>query len=128
MFVVDTDVVVDILRQHAPAIRWLEQMREDGLVISGFSAMEVLAGCHDKAEQDAIQQRVFSRFNVAWLSETECELALKMYAAIHLSKKLGIIDALIGQTALFLKLPLCTFNIKHYAAVPGLQVVRPYER
>jgi hypothetical protein len=128
VLVLDTDVIVDILRRYQPAVQWLEQNRQEQFVISGFSAMEVLAGCKDKQEQDAIQRQLFSRFRIAWLAEAECERALQMYSTIHLSNQLGIIDALIGRTALFLNLPLCTFNIKHYVAIPGLKVVRPYER
>jgi predicted nucleic acid-binding protein len=41
---------------------------------------------------------------------------------------LGIINALIGQLALSLDLPLYTFNQEHYAAIPRLQVVQPYSR
>ena len=51
-----------------------------------------------------------------------------VFASAHLSHSLGILDALIGQTAVAVHLPLYTFNQKHYAAVPRLQTVQPYNK
>ncbi len=51
-----------------------------------------------------------------------------MFARYYLSHGLGIIDALIGQMAASLDLPLHTFNQKHYAAIPRIRLVQPYPR
>jgi predicted nucleic acid-binding protein len=51
-----------------------------------------------------------------------------VFASVHLSHGLGLLDALIGQTAVALQLSLYTFNDKHYTAVPGLQTVQPYTK
>jgi len=45
-----------------------------------------------------------------------------------LSDNLGLLDALIGQTAVALNLPLCTFNRKHYSVIPNLTTFLPYNR
>jgi len=39
-----------------------------------------------------------------------------------------MIDALIAATALGLRLPLVTFNARHFSAVPGLTTIQPYTR
>ena len=54
------------------------------------------------------------------------DLALSLFTRYHLSHHLGIIDVLIAQLALSLDLPLHTFNQKHYAAIPGLELAQPY--
>ena len=40
-------------------------------------------------------------------------------ARYYLSHGLGILDALIGQMAVALNLPMHTFNQRHYAAIPN---------
>ena len=49
-------------------------------------------------------------------------------ARLSLSHGLGIIDALIAECAIGLGVPLCTFNVRHFSAVPGLVTERPYAR
>jgi len=51
-----------------------------------------------------------------------------VFASVSLSHNLGILDALIGQLAVSLNLPLHTFNDKHYAAIPNLKTAQPYAR
>ncbi|MGH9463426.1 MAG: type II toxin-antitoxin system VapC family toxin [Vicinamibacteria bacterium] len=46
----------------------------------------------------------------------------------HLRSNIGILDAVIGQMAVDRDLPLCTFNRKHYAAVPRLRIEAPYPK
>ena len=65
---------------------------------------------------------------VFWPSLSTCSEALSVFARCHLSHGLGIIDALIGQTAVALDVPLYTFNQKHYGAIPNLKTVQPYKR
>jgi len=54
--------------------------------------------------------------------------ALEIFANYNLSHNLGLIDALIGQKSISLGLPLHTFNVKHYAVIPGLITIQPYKR
>jgi predicted nucleic acid-binding protein len=65
---------------------------------------------------------------IAWLSPDACDRALSGFADAALSHSLGILDALIGQLAVSLNLPLHTFNAKHYAAISNLKTVAPYAR
>jgi hypothetical protein len=47
MRLVDTDVLVDILRSHGPALAWFGSL-EELPATAGFSVMELLAGCPDE--------------------------------------------------------------------------------
>ena len=53
-------------------------------------------------------------------------MAYQVFASFHLSHNLGLLDALIGATAVGLRQPLATFNVKHYSVMPSLVTVQPY--
>jgi len=97
------------------------------IVLPGFVVMELLQGCRNKVEQ-AKTQKTLKRYDIAWPSPDTCEAALAVFAQFHLSHGIGIIDALIGQMAVALDVPLYTFNQKHYAAIPDLKIVQPYSQ
>lgn len=65
---------------------------------------------------------------VIWPTENDCNRALSDFTAYHLSHNLGLLDALIAACALGLSATLCTFNEKHYRAIPGLRLAQPYAR
>jgi len=127
MILLDTDVMVDLLRQYPPAVAWLDSLGEEEIVLPGFVVMELIQGCRTRAEQEKVE-RELGAYSVAWPSPGTCDEALSVFARYRLSHGLGILDALIGQMAVALNLPLYTFNQKHYAAMPNLRTVQPYEK
>jgi len=58
MILVDTDVMVDVMRRHAPAVAWLDSLGTETIGIPGLVAMELLQGCRDREEH----LLTFSRF------------------------------------------------------------------
>lgn len=127
MVVLDTDVLIDVLRKLTAARTWLERRPNEEFVIPGFVAVELVQGCRDKIEQDRVH-RLVSRYGVVWPSEKICKMAFQLYIEHFLGHNLDFPDAVIGQTAVELGAPLCTFNEKHYRVIPGIKTVRPYER
>jgi predicted nucleic acid-binding protein len=127
MSLVDSDVMIDILREHPPALAWLTSLGDAELDVPGFVVMELIHGCQNKAQQRRVE-RPLTAYDIVWPSQETCEEALALFARVHLSHKIGILDTLIGQLAVSLGEPLYTFNRKHYAAIPGLQLVQPYKR
>ncbi len=127
MIILDSDVMIDLLRQHQPAVTWLDSLGEEEIILPGFVVMELLQGCRSKAEQSQVEQ-VLTGFETVWPLPETCEAALGVFANSHLSHGVGLLDALIGQTAVALILPLYTFNRKHYAAIPNLATVAPYNK
>jgi predicted nucleic acid-binding protein len=123
VILLDTDVMIDLLRRYPPAIAWLESLGEEELALPGFVVMELLQGCRNKAEQERVQSTL-QPYGVVWPSVDTCNAALLAFANTHLSQGLGLLDALIGQTAVALGVTLYTFNKKHYAAIPTLQTLR----
>jgi len=127
MILLDTDVMIDLLRQYPPAVAWLDSLGEEEIILPGFVVMELIQGCRNKAEQQKVE-RELGTYGVVWPSPETCNEALSVFTRYHLSHGLGILDALIGQIAVALDLPLYTFNQKHYAPIPNLKTVQPYEK
>jgi predicted nucleic acid-binding protein len=73
-------------------------------------------------------RKTIEEYAVVWPSEDTCNFAMELLAEYHLSSGMGIIDALIGQLALDMGLPLHTSNKKHYENVQGLDVIEPYQK
>ena len=72
--------------------------------------------------------KLVAPFRIVWPTEADCTRALSDFAAYHVSKGLGLLDALIAACAIGLSATLYTFNAKHYRAVPGLITAQPYKR
>ncbi len=87
--------------------------------------MELIQGCANKYEL-AVVQKLISQFPLLWPTPQVADQALTVYAHGRLSHNLGMLDALIGQLAVSMNIPLHTFNQKHFAAVPGLRTIQPY--
>ena len=126
MIMADTDVMVDLLRSYPPAAQWLESL-DDEVILPGFVVMELLDGCRDRSQQRRVE-RIIRPFPVTWPSRETLSSALSLFADHHLRHGLSMLDAVIGQTAADLDLPLATFNRKHYSVIRGLKTVQPYSR
>lgn len=128
MVLLDSDVLIDLLRGCAPALAWFNALPQDEeLLVPGYVVMEVIQGCRNRAEQERVE-RSLAGYGVVWLSPADCDKALRVFAEYRLSRQAGILDVLIGQIAVSLDVALCTFNQKHYAFIAGLQTSQPYAR
>ncbi len=128
MILLDSDVLIDLLRKYPSAVEWLDALPDDEeLAVSGFVVMELIQGCRNKTELDRVR-RELDPYGVVWLSPTDCDRALDVFAAYRLSHGAGLLDVLIAQTAIALGAPLHTFNQRHYGFIPGMQTVQPYAK
>jgi predicted nucleic acid-binding protein len=125
MILLDTEVVVDVLRGHATAVAWLQGLGPTLLGLPGLVVMELLQGCQNKNEQQRVEQ--FCRpHTLHWPTDADCQRALQDFATFHLSHSLGLLDALIAHVAVGLGELLATFNVKHYGVVAALTTIQPY--
>jgi predicted nucleic acid-binding protein len=121
----DTDVMIDILRGHPPAVAWLASLGTTSMGLPGLVAMELLQGCQNLPDQQSLEKQLL-RFTLHWPTQADCQRAYVDFAAYRLSHNLGLLDSLIGHTALGLNERLATFNLKHYGVIAGLQAFQPY--
>lgn len=126
MYLLDTDVLIDIQRGHEPAIAWFSGLT-DVPSIPGFVVMELVQDSQNTQQVRKALQLV-APLPVIWATEVDCARALSDFTTYHLSNSLGLLDALIASCAVGRGLTLCTFNIKHYRAVPNLVMAQPYAR
>ena len=90
MILLDSDVLIDLLRKYPPAMAWFDALQEDEeLMVSGYVVMELIQGCRNKVEQDRVQ-RELAAYGVVWLSQTDCDRALDVFATYRLSHKCRI--------------------------------------
>ena len=128
MILLDSDVMIDLLRQYPPALKWFDALEEEEeVLLPGYVVMELIQGCRNKSEQERLQ-RELATCGVVWPEAEDCDRALQVFTQYRLRHNAGLLDVLIGQTAVALGMPLYTFNQKHYHFIPGLQTVQPYER
>ena len=126
MYLVDTDVMIDIQRGYGPALAWFASLPELPS-ISGFVVMELIQDAQNQQQVRQVLQLV-APLPIVWPTETDCTRALSDFTAYHLSHKVGLIDALIAACAVGHNATLCTFNVKHYRVIPGLSMEQPYSR
>ncbi len=127
MIILDSDIVIDFLRQYPPAVNWLSVLGDEEIALPGYVVMELMQGCTNKVELRELKKFI-ADFEVIWPSSEICNEALEVFSQYNLSHNLGLLDALIGQIAVALGLPLHTFNRKHYTTIPNLVTVQPYQK
>ena len=126
MRMVDTDVLVDVLRGHAPALAWFAALTElPG--ISGFVLMELLSGCADNRRVHEVD-RLVAPLTVVWPTEADCQRALADFHRYHLPHSIGMLDALVAACAVGTGAVLYSFNTRHFRAISDLVVESPYVR
>jgi predicted nucleic acid-binding protein len=122
MYLLDSDVLIDIQRNHAPALGWFTALNERPSVL-GLVVMELVqAALNRRQVRQALQQ--VAPLPVVWPTAVDCERALSDFTSYHLSHGLGLLDSLIAACAIGLSATLCTFNVKHYRVISGLTVVQ----
>ena len=117
MLLLDSNILIDVLRGEAAALAWLE--RQPSSSISVITWIEVLAGCRE-GEHDAVE---------AWM-ELFPRLPLDPAIAretVHLRRSLGLKlpDAIILASARCHGLTLATRNVRAFPLALG-EVVHPY--
>ena len=126
MYVLDTDILIDIQRNHAPAVVWFDSLT-DLPSVPGFVVMELVQDAQN-AQQVRKVLKLVAPLPIIWPTEDDCNRALSDFTAFHLPHKVGLLDTLIAACAIGLSAQLCTFNVKHYRVIPGLSMLQPYMR
>lgn len=124
MYLLDTDILIDIQRGHAPALAWFAGLA-DLPSVPGLVVMELVQDAQN-AQQVRQALKLVAPLPMVWPTEADANRALSDFTTYHLSHNIGLLDALIAACAVGLSATLCTFNIKHYRVVPGLVTAQPY--
>jgi predicted nucleic acid-binding protein len=121
---VDTDVMVDYLRGHRPAVTFIER-HADRIVLSCVVVAELYLGVKGSRELDLLDELV-SLFPVVPVTTEIARNAGLLKRDCGKSHGVGLADAILAATAQFEKAELKTLDVKHYPMLKGLKP--PYTR
>ena len=119
----DTSVIIDVLRQYPPAQTWLSQQTDPG--VAAIVWIELLQGVKDKnAQRRALT--MLQDFERVDLVTADIDWAIQQLWQFKLSHNIGGNDCLIASVSHRLHLPLYTTNLKHFAPLLGALAQKPY--
>jgi predicted nucleic acid-binding protein len=95
------------------------------MTCSVISVFELLAGCRSLRELRSTL-RSLTTLEIAQVESGDSIQALQWYRSYHLSLGVGFLDCLVAMAARRLDCPVYTLNTKHFSALPGLKIIRPY--
>lgn len=118
--IVDSDVVIEILRGNAKTAAWLRQQHAAGsrLAYSPVTRAEIRAGARPR--EGAPIAALFSSLVALPIEASTGELAGEQLARFRRSHQVQMGDALIAAAAIEHGEELATFNAKHFPGVPGI--------
>ena len=121
--IVDTTVVVHLLRRYKPALAWFNNAQIYGVTFATW--MEVMEGTTSKANQ-AQAKDILAQFELLYLTSTDQQWAMEQQERFQFSHHIGMNDCQIASVAHRLQLPLYTHNMKDMTPMIGKLAVKPY--
>lgn len=120
----DTDVLIDYLRDKPEAVSYIENLKEE-LLLSVITIAELHAGIRDETEHSAIESFLKAFQSVSLTNEIAIlgGSIRRQYGKTHGT---GLADALIAATAINKQATLITLNIKHFSMLDN--VLLPYKK
>jgi predicted nucleic acid-binding protein len=123
-FLIDTDVLIDYLRDQPESVEYLEKLSLP-LSVSAVTIAELYAGVRDGRERLALDQFVRS-FRIVAVDEEISVRAGILRRDYGKSHGTGLADAIIAATAETQQARLVTLNGKHFPMLK--EVVIPYTK
>ncbi|HEX6263396.1 MAG TPA: type II toxin-antitoxin system VapC family toxin [Actinomycetota bacterium] len=120
--VLDTTVLIDVLRGHEPAVMFVLSL-EDVPVCSEVTRVEIIRGLRSEERRSA--ERLFRQLRWVPVDETIARAAGELGRSLRRSHTgIGIADLIISATVEEVGLPLATTNVRHFPMLEGLRA--PY--
>jgi len=121
--IIDTSIVIDLLRLHQPALGWISTQTDLG--ITPIVWLEVLQGVTNKnAQQKAF--KLLESFDKIEPAIKDFSWAIEAVTKYHLSHNIDAFDALIAASSYRMQIPLYTRNLKHFSPMLGNLAQQPY--
>jgi predicted nucleic acid-binding protein len=118
-FILDTTVLIDVLRGHGRAVDWLLKL-EDVPACSEVTRVELLRGLRSHERRSV--ERLFQHLRWIAVDEAIARSAGEFGRALRGSHTgVGVADLIIAATAEQLEMPLATTNVRHFPMFRGLR-------
>ena len=121
MILLDTNVLIEILKGTQKTVAYLENL-EEAQALSAVSLMELYYGAFNKAEIKQID-RFASLFEQIPINKAVSIKATELVRDYSKSHNLDIPDSLIAATALVNHCKLLTYNVKDFRFIRGLELI-----
>ncbi|MGL4437879.1 MAG: PIN domain-containing protein [Bosea sp. (in: a-proteobacteria)] len=115
---IDTCIIIDVLRGHATALAWLKRQPEE-LSVCATSISEVRAGERGISEKMRFD-RLLEQFVLVTIDADVTERAGVLLRQFAKSHGVGLGDAQIAAAAMAKNMPLATHNLRHFPMFPHL--------
>jgi tRNA(fMet)-specific endonuclease VapC len=119
----DSTVLIDLQRRHAPALAWLAKQDQTALFISAATVFELYAGADRPGAAEAVRKLVEAA-SIIVVDAVIAEKGASIFRRYERSHGLDQFDAIIAATALVARLPLVTRNVRHFPSVKNVR--NPY--
>lgn len=122
--IVDTNIIIDLLKGHKDAHHFLDRHLESDLILSVITVSEVYSGIRGKNEVQLFEGllTIFELIPVNKSIAVEAGFLKNKFSASH---GIETPDALIAATANHLKVPVASLDKKHFSILTDDLIV-PY--
>jgi len=121
MILLDTNILIEILKGDTKTVETLESFEEE-LIVSSISVMELYYGAINKAELNKLEKFV-SLFRTIPLDTKISAQAIQLVKTYAKSHNLDIPDSLIAATALTHQCRLFTYNLKDFKYIKQIDLI-----
>lgn len=123
LLIADTDLVIDFLRGTGPGADLVTTAMTDGVLrLTAVTAFELRIGAAFPRQRRHVEVLLARR--TLPLDAPAALLAGEIHARLERKgSRIGVADALIAGICRRFDLPLATRNARHFARVPGLELI-----
>lgn len=123
--IVDSTVIIHLLRNNPLAIEWINA-RPQRLGVTTITWLEVMSGASGKARQSRAESAL-AEFELSFPNRDDQLWAMDQLKRHRLSRGVAINDSLIASVCYRLKVPIFTHNRKDFLKLlPARLVISPY--
>lgn len=119
----DTSILVDLLRLYQPARQWVATQAKPGIVT--VAALELIEGAENNGALRPVL-KLLKDFETVPMDNLDLEWAKDNLTKFHLSHNVDAMDCLIAATSHRLQIPFYTRNMKHFVPLLGVLARKPY--
>lgn len=130
IYLLDTSILIELLRNNSEAKDFLATHQEDTFITSAVCEAEVYEGVYrEKSENISIKAKIFEElltkfFEVVFFDSVQAEITGKIRADLSKSGHLiGDLDILIASSAIANQAILLTKNPKHFSRIKDLRLM-----
>lgn len=122
---VDAGILLDLLRDHPPAVRWKMMLGRVALGITPLVWMDVFAAAPDMtAQRQAVD--FMRQFGMIYPLQEDMEWAMRQFAALHAAHGVNPRDCLVAAPCVRLRLRFYTHDLENFVPLLGNLVQQPY--